>query len=56
MEAGGGGGVREERQKVMRGVGGLKGSALIRDREGVNGETDMETRCPHTCCFIDGQH
>lgn len=54
MEAGGGGGVREERQKVMGAV--LKGSALIRDREGVNGETDMETRCPHTCCFIDGQH
>lgn len=58
MEASGGGGIREEQQKVMSGGGGggLKGSALIRDKEGLNGQTDMETCCPHTCCFIYRQH
>lgn len=37
VEARGGGGGREEQQKV---VVGLKRSALIRDREGVSGQTD----------------
>ncbi len=43
MEARGGGGGREEQQKVVR---GLKGSALIRDREGVSGQTDRATWKP----------
>lgn len=43
MEARGGGGGRE-RQKVV--MGGLKGSALIRDREGVSRQTDRVTWKP----------
>ena len=39
----GGGGGREKQQK---GVGGLKERALIRDREGVSGQTDRATWKP----------
>lgn len=46
MEASGGGGERREQQKVVSGVGGLKGSTLIRDREGVGEQTDRATWKP----------
>lgn len=47
MEAIGGGGGRGEQHKVVVVTGGgLKGSSLIRDREGVNGQTDSATWKP----------
>lgn len=51
MEGVGGGGRGEEQQKVVvvverREEGGVKGSALIRDREGVSRQTERATWKP----------